>query len=205
MRFSSFRLAVPVCLAALTGGSVGAHAIAVANGSFESPAYSSGGWAYNPSVPGWTLSRGAGIASVGSPWFAGTPPNGTQALFLQGYSTLSGSASQTLTGFSIGQSYTVEFYMAERPGYAADPIQVLLGGTSLGNYVPATTGFVQVVTAAWVATSTSATLTFTDPGLFAGDRDSAIDNVTVQSVPEPASAALLGFGLLALGRVRRRT
>ena len=205
MRWRPSLWSLLACLAPFAGLASNAHAIAVVDGSFESPAYAAGGFSYHPSPPGWTFSAGAGIAHTGSPWFAGTPPDGTQAAYLQGYTAWSGTISQTLSGFSIGQSYTVQFYMAQRPGYQADPFNVLLGGTVLGAYAPTTTGFMQQITAAWVATATSATLTFTDPGLYGGDRDTAIDNVTVQSVPEPASAALLSLGLLALGRIRRLT
>jgi len=111
-----------------------------------------------------------------------------------------------LTGVALAPS-VLSFFIAQRPGYTADPISVLYGSQSLGTFTPGSTAFAQV-TINFTPTAASGSLTFRSAATTNGDLDSAIDLVsfgTVATVPEPASALLVlpALGLLALARRRR--
>lgn len=199
---------VPVCIGAILMPARARAGVVVTNASFEAPTYTSGNYAYDPTgVPGWTFSGRAGISASSSPWFAGAPPDGSQAAFIQSAPSTNGTISQTLTGFTAGQSYSVTFWIADRPSYSADPVTVSLGGTNLGTFTPTTTSFVQVTTSTLIASATSMTLVFTGAAS-SGDINSAIDLVSVSGgstpIPEPAGAALLLAGISILYAVRRR-
>jgi hypothetical protein len=76
------------------------------NNSFETPVQSTDGFTYDPGGSGWTFDGNSGIAAEGSPWFSGSPPDGTQAAILQAYEpdgpASTDSISQTLTGLNVG-------------------------------------------------------------------------------------------------------
>jgi hypothetical protein len=116
--------------------------------------------------------------------------------------------SQTIGGFTVGDIYQVTYYAAERPSYAANGIQLSLGGIDLGTYTPSGNAFVLVTSGQMTATSGSMTLAFS--GTFnSGDHDSAIDVVTIQDVtpsgvPEPSTMVLGALPLAALLLRRKR-
>ena len=174
-----------------------AKAVTVLNPSFET-----GTPSYVPTGADWTFSYPSGIDT--GVFFSGSPPDGTQAGFIQTGSNVAGTISQDLTGFTLGASYAVTFYIAGRPGYPADPVTVSLGGTDLGTFTPAFTTFAKVTSSLLVATSTDMTLLFAGSSV-GGDIGSAIDLVSVDSpaVPEPASGLVLLAGAVMLGSVRR--
>jgi len=199
-------LGVFALLLVLTAGSSRAGTIVVVNNSFESPAYQPvfSGWSYlTGSFGSWTYGGNSGVANENTPWFAGTPPDGNQAAFCQQTSC---SISQTISGFTVGDSYTVSFYEAGRPGYSAELIEVMLGGVDLGTFTPGSLSFNEVTTGPMDANNTTMTLQFLgapEPG----DYDTALDLVTIQSVssvPEPSSVILLLTALLAVGFVDRK-
>ena len=152
--------------------------------------------------PSWTFTGGSGVDPSTGVWFVTPAPDGTNAAFLQNIS----SFSQTISGFTVGNLYQVSYYAAQRPGFAANVIDVSLGAADLGTYTPSTTGFVQVTTSSMTATSSSMVLNF--QGTLGGpDFDSAVDVVTIQdvsAVPEPSTLVLGGLSLVALGMLRRR-
>jgi hypothetical protein len=198
-------LGVFALLLVLTAGSSRAGTIDVLNNSFESPAYGNGGYQYlGGLVDSWTYGGGSGVANENSPWFAGTPPDGNQAAFCQQTSC---SISQTISGFTVGDSYTVSFYEAGRPGYSAEPIEVMLGGVDLGTFTPGSLSFNEVTTGPMDANNTTMTLEFLGGNSSGNDWDTALDLVTIQSVssvPEPSSVTLLLTALLAVGFVERK-
>ena len=61
----------------------------------------------------------------------------------------------------------------------------------------------QIVRNITVASGTSANLRFTDLGGTAGYAGAIVDNVTLNSVPEPSTLCLLGLGLAAMPFARR--
>jgi hypothetical protein len=201
-----------IIVCALLYSATPSFAATIVNGSFETPALTPGSYEVDPteSGVGWTFSSQAdGIASQGSPWFSTTPPDGTQAAFLQSYESI-GWFSQTITDLTVGDSYAITFSDAARTGYTADEYTVSLGGVVIGDFLPTSESFTAETTASIEATSTSEVLLFQALAAVQNgpvDVDSIIDNVNiVSSTPEPATFWLLvpAFGYLALSRRRHR-
>ena len=183
--------------------------VVVADNSFELPAFGSGGWSYfNGSPDGaWTYNGQSGVSNENGPWFIGAAPDGQQAAFCQNNGC---SITQNLTGFTVGDFYSVSFYLAERNGnagglYPSQPIQVLLGGVDLGTYTPPNDSFQLYTTPLMQATNSAMQLQFVGQNAVAGDSDSALDLVTIQdgSAPEPTTFVLAAGALAALAFRRR--
>ena len=69
--------------------------------------------------------NGSGVVGYKAPIWKYVPMKGEQYnAFLQGQSYI----SQTIS-LVKGDYYTLTFYLSARPGYAVDPVEVLLGGT----------------------------------------------------------------------------
>lgn len=203
MRLVHFVGTVAICTV-VAGGVASA---AIINASFEQPTTAS--FTYNPVDPnpgGWVFSGRSGVAI--NTFFTPPPPNGTQAAFIQQFvdqpSTLS-SITQSLSGLSLVPS-TLTFFIAQRPGFSADPITVLYGAQNLGTFTPASTAFA-LTTINFTPSASSGSLVFRSSATTNGDLDSAIDNVTLSTsaaVPEPVSVLLVTGGLALLAVARRR-
>jgi hypothetical protein len=202
------------CLAAFVLPSALQGSIIVTNFSFETPLLSVGGFQYNPSGVGvgWSFVGDSGISHNGGPFFAGTAPNGVQAGFLQATPTDTvGAFSQSISGLTIGDNYSITFFTAERSGFASDAFSVSLGGTSVGTFNPASTSFILQTGNTIAATGTSETLLFQSTGIHLSDSASAVDNIVITdlgpSIPEPGTFLLLvpALGGLALFARRRTT
>lgn len=153
----------------------------VANASFEMPEVGTG-FQYEPAVAGMTFGPGTGVAGNGSDWGFAPALDGDQVAFVQSGPTFAGTMSQTVTGLTSGARYTLSFLIAQRPGYARNPIFVSADGVLLGTYDPPSTGFTCVTTPAFTASGTSATITFTGQ-LTTSDAASALDAVSVAPSP----------------------
>jgi hypothetical protein len=119
---------------------------------------------------------------------------------------------QTVTGFSIGQSYTVSWFVsnfgAPDLGYLrSNQIELLVNGVSVG------AGAMRTMSTGWDAQSLSfvATATTHDIAFQLGSANKAylgIDGISLiaptTTVPEPATVALLGVGVALLAVVARR-
>ena len=217
----------PAFLAALAGltlaGSAGAAVIAGGNGSFETNTYTNPGffsinglWETTAgSASGWTFS-GTGR------WFMqtdnggnnfGAPQDGDYYVNialgeLGGYAF---SMSAAVTGLTVGNNYSIEFYASERSGITAGTSFT----TSVDTTVPTTltvteaslpaivSGFSNYVKQTLSFTATATTHTFTVSNSRSGSDGSGflVDNFTV--VPEPSAALLGSLGMLALLRRRK--
>lgn len=128
-----------------------------------------------------------------------------------------GAISQVITGLTAGKAYYVQFWWAGAQQYSyngttTEGWQVSLGSSILttGTISNANHGFTgwQLETMDFVATASSETLSFLALGTPNGLPPFALlDGVTMQAVPEPATLALIGLGLLTIpiaARLRKK-
>jgi hypothetical protein len=213
LAFTAFAVCVspPIASAAL--------AIASGNGSFETNGADTSNDFFDNvglyelvtvggTIPGWTFNTPGGPGR----WFMedgcgfGLASNGSAFINLS--NAIAGyTASSTISGLDIGQSYTLTFDASLRKSVSAGsftaeldlttPLLVTISAADL----PANAGLsnYEQQTITFIATNTTHTLTL-DSANSPGD-GFIVDNFAV--IPEPSAALLGGLGLLAL--LRRRS
>jgi choice-of-anchor C domain-containing protein len=177
------------------------------NGSFEINSYSgSGGYQTlgtgDTSMTGWTVTSG-NVDLINTYWQAA---QGNFSLDMSGDEA--GAIAQTFDTVA-GHGYDVTFDLAGNPDGGNVIKQLLVSAAGASDvYSFDTAGFSHgdmgwtLETFFFIADSSSTTLTFAS--LEGNPYGPALDNVSVQDVPEPGSVAVLGLGLLGLGVMARR-
>ena len=128
---------------------------------FENPSLGTGNstFQYDPTSSGWNFSGSAGVWRNGSGITNGNPgaPQGSQVAFIQA----TGSISQAVN-FAAAGTYQISFNAAQRGnfGTSAEEVQVLVDGTVVGTFTPASTSYAIYTTAAFNVTAGSDAITF---------------------------------------------
>lgn len=202
----------------------------VTNGSFESATIAAGkskAQFYN-NVAGWSGAAAGGIAFIMTPGsaddgtylsvygpFPKTSPDGGNFVMVDGDTTYVGTPlSQSISGLTAGSYYQLSFYQAagQQAGYngpTTERWQVSLGTQSQlsPQYQLASHGVGdwQQVTMTFLATASTETLSFLAMGTPNGVPPMVfLDGVSLTDVTEPATLALLGMGVGALGLINAR-
>ncbi len=139
--------------------------------------------------------------------------NGHYSIY-NGYSNLDGLAYSTTINVNIGDTVTLSAYLltlAANPPYDQDSwIEFRANGVAMGSViqllpVPVGTEVWTQYSQSFVATSTSVTIDIVNLGdVTNAGNDFGIDNIQVESVPEPATMTLLALGAVAIAKRRKK-
>lgn len=216
---TSFRPAMVACVAvALSGLAAPTHA-SVTNGSFESPVVGVGSFANfsggSTAMTGWTV-LGDRVTLINE-FYVETgitfnAQDGKQWLDLSGPgSNQPGNGVTQDVATTIGQAYRVSFWVGSATNgfnIFASTVDLSIDGGPRVSFTnptaPRTFMDWQQFSAVFVATSDLTNISFFH-GSGLNNNLSGLDNVTVELIPTPGAAAILGLGGLMASRRRRAT
>jgi choice-of-anchor C domain-containing protein len=162
----------------------------------------------NPSLTGWTVTNGSVETDVTIPTFlAPTASGNPQNLDLDGDSA--GTIAQSFAT-TPGQAYSLTFFYSNNPYGPGAAATVSVSDSSLNPLVITHTDAIagsldwQTVQVTFLASGASSTLTFASNDPASNTTGILLDNVSVASVPEPSSFALLSLGGIGLAAFVRR-
>lgn len=184
--------------------SLEARANLVLNGSFEDSSINPGSFttlnAGSTAITGWTISSGS-VDYIGTYW---TAQDGSRSLDLDGNAPGGIQASQSIATI-VGQQYLVSFWMAANPDGGPNPKTV---DVSFGDTLPQAFAFTPTNTTkqnmGWQEYSFIVTASGTLSDLaFVSTTDGAygpaLDNISVDAVPEASTWAMMFVGFLGVG------
>jgi len=161
--------------------------IEIANAGFETPIDNSS-HEFRPTNAVWTFTGNAGIQRNGSAFNAENAPEGQQTLLLKTISSITQSIP-----IDAGE-YEIVFWMARRPNYQLQTVEVLFDGASLGTYKTTDPTFNEKKTAPFTVPS-SGTYVLEFRGLGKTDENgdpldvtAFIDDIRIQSTEPPIAA-----------------
>ncbi len=196
-------LVAATCFAASLSG---ANAATITNGSFEglgTPGFVTEN-APSLAITGWTIG-GHSVDWINDYW---EPQDGSNSVDLNGNGQ--GSIFQTISDLIVNTTYKVTFYLGGNsdgaPTIKNVGVDVGLGQQAFtfdttGTDIPSPMNWAEY-SYVFTATSTSQVLTFAS--LDSGSFGAALDNVSISTIPIPASLPLLLAGLGGLAMIRRR-
>jgi hypothetical protein len=173
----------------------------VTNPTFTTRTPPAGGYAYDPTVNGWTFSalepgvEGAGIADNGSAFgFSAALSGSNQVAFIQ---AVSGTAvlSQSITGLTPGDTYYFTVNLEGRPYNNGGAVTISTIGddpdvtTLISSVIPPTDTW-SAYSVDFTASSSTEVLTFSATPNNGGDSTTGIDAPSITQVPEGGAAWL---------------
>lgn len=136
------------------------------NSGFETPAITANSWQEPPPAgTTWTGGSGFGLANGANSLGTGAEA-GSQYAFLQSANSptafVEGVCQQTVSGFVVGKSYAVTFYMASGKNFKGAPVELVTNGTVIFPAAAPPTGgaWTKYTSNIFTATSTSYTFDF---------------------------------------------
>ncbi len=181
-----------------------AFANLITNGGFEAPVVN-GASGYNVRTIadagwGWTTgSRGAvQFDATYAPGQLQTVGAGSQSVQLE----LVGDYIEQSIATTIGTTYNLSFLLASYAPPGVSALKVSVGGVGDSLFSGNSSWISQAFN--FTATLASTSIRFTNNNLTAGFTYPHLDSIALASVPAPATLALVGLGLAALGWTRRQ-
>jgi hypothetical protein len=210
-----------------TSLSVVANANLITNGSFEANNIGninnngSASWEVFNTIDGWSTYSGAGIEiQTNNTLITVDTPFGDQYIELDahnGFGTGTDTNSlmqQEISGLTVGNSYELSYWYIPRTGITndnginvhwwadGDTVNQSIITEAIANTTYSRAVNWEEITTTLIATAETMYLGFAAFGLDNGV-GGLIDNVTLATVPEPATLGLLAIGLIGLGAARR--